>query len=368
MTTVWRGAMCALVVVTFAAEGCAAKDPEPTAIGGSGGGVAACAADENVMPDSPPGCQAQPEDYTPRLNASMDDSYPACISDGNSYVPIQAAISSNARVAAFEAIASLLRFGTGEAPSPAEFVQARTVYTEPEGLDSRVSRREDEHYPPAAEACRNLSPEQQEAQAERCVGPARIQPLLSKAFNEGSQGLDAALNSARIEAALLWFLYVSVYKEAVTCADKAKDCDSSSGYYSGFQQREKTSGFARYVAARSPTTHDAAFDAILAVRCWRDLDNPGGLAENAVLHQQALGQLDRALDAGLARILLQRIERQPCDSAWETLRLLGPVLIRALEQKDSAASKAWEAALAQGATSFDAAAAAQLVRSSFPCP
>ena len=268
----------------------------------------------------------------------------------------------------FEMIASLLRFGTGEAPCPENFVQARTVYTEPEGLDSRVSRREDEHYPPAADACRNLSPEEQLAQAERCVGPAQIQPLLSKAFNEGSQGMDAGLNASRIEAGLLWFLYVSVHKEAVTCADKAKDCDSSCGYYAGSQSRATTYGLARYIAARSPATHDAAFDAILAVRCWRDLDNPGGLAENDALHQQALAQLDRALDAGFARLLLQRIERLPCDSAWESIRILGPALTRALTAIDAADAKTWQANLAQGESGFDGEAAAKILREHFPCP
>ncbi len=351
------------------APACGKGDPDPTDGLGGGTGEPGCPADENLVPLDGEMCAPDPDDYQPRDNASANDSYPACISDSNVYTPFEMSISSNARVAAFEQIAELLGFGTGAAPTPQQFVDARVAYTEPEGLDSRVSRREDEHYAPAADKCRDLSVEQQTANADRCVGPAQIQPLLSAAFRDGAEGIEPALNSARIEAALLWFYYVSTYKEAVTCASKAKDCDSSSGYYAGTQSRSPSFGFGRYVQERSPQAHEAAWDAVLAVRCWRDLDNPDDVAMDTALQDKALGQLDRALDRGLAVIVRQRLQTLPCNTAWETLQILGPVIDRAATDKDAAQAKILRDQLASATSAeVDVAAATAALDALFPCP
>ena len=357
-----------LIVVTVLLIACGKSDPEPTPNLDAGQGEPGCAADQNLTPSDGAMCAAHPDDYQPRNEQSQSDSWPACISDDNVYHPFESSISSNARVAAFEQIATLLGFGQGKAPSQAEFVQARTVYTEPEGLDSRVSRREDEHYPPASDVCRNLSAAEQAKHPERCVGPVQIQPLLTNAFRDGADGLEPALNAARIEAGLLWFLYVSVYKEATTCTAKPKDCDSASGYYAGVQTREPSFGWARYVQERSPQAHQASWDAILAVRCWRDLDNPQGMASDIALRDKARGQLDRALDRGLALIVRQRVAAQPCDTAWETVRILGPVLDRAATSRDSVKGAQLRTLLQQNRDSFDASAAAALLDELFPCP
>ena len=149
----------------------------------------------------------------------MEDQWPACISDRNEYVAFSPNISSLARVGAFEQISRILGFGTGKAPSPAEFTEARVIYTQEQGIESRVSRREDEHYPPAAKACRDMTEAEIAANTDRCVGPAKIRPILNAAFQEGMAGQDPALNAARIEGALLWFLYISIFKEATTAAD-----------------------------------------------------------------------------------------------------------------------------------------------------
>ncbi len=348
--------------------GCAKDDPEPTPGLDGGQSEPGCAADETITPHDGAGCTAHADDYQPRVNGSADDSWPACISDDNSYHAFQPNISTNARIAGFEQIAKLLGFGEGTAASPAAFLEARTAYTQPEGLDSRVSRREDEHYPPAPELCRDLSEAELAKYPDRCVGPAQIQPLLSAAFADGIKGIEPPLAAARVEAALLWMFYVSSYKEATTCAVVAKDCDSSTGYYAGNQSRELSFGFARYVQARSQQAHDASWDALLAVRCWRDLDNPTGEAKDLVLQAKALGQLDRALDRGLALILRQRIETLPCNTAWETIEILGPVLDRAATAKDAAQAKIVREQIAAGADKLDKKATLAALDALFPCP
>jgi hypothetical protein len=355
--------------LVLAAVGCEGDDPTPTGVGGSGGGEPACAADATLVPSDGASCQPAADDYQPRVNGSADDSWPPCISDDDAYHPFDVSISANVRTGAFEAIAALLGFGQGKSPSPQDFVDARLAYSEPEGLDSRISRREDEHYPPAPSACRDLTAAEQQSYADRCVGGAQILPLLNQAFEQGIQGNEPARNAARIEAALLWFFYTSVYKESKTCTDTTADCDSATGYYAGGQARSPSLGFARYVEARSPQAHDATWDALLAVRCWRDLDNPSGVATDLGLRDQALGQLDRALDRDLALILRQRFQALPCDTAWETLRILGPVLDRAASAVDPAEAAILRAEVAKASEELvDAEAAMAALEALFPCP
>lgn len=364
-----RRSACLITALGLLMAGACTSDPNPTPGTGGGTGEPGCPADETITAMDGDGCMPDADDYQPRVNGSADDTWPACISDDNTYHAIESNISTNARVAAFEEIADLLGFGTGKAPSPQEFIDARIAYTQEEGLDSRVSRREDEHYPALAEKCRDLTPEEQANNPERCVGPAQIQPMLNAAFAAGAEGEEPALNAARVEAALLWFFYVSTYKEATTCFETAKDCDSSSGYYAGNQARSPSYGFASYVEARSPEAHDATWDAILAVRCWRDLDNPTGEAMDPALQARALSQLDRALDRGLALILRQRLQALPCDTAFETVKILGPVIDRAATERDSAeAANLREALAGETEADIDVAAATTALDALFPCP
>ena len=199
-----------------------------------------------------PTCQALTTDYLP----GGTDTWAPCISDGdmNKYVPFNTSISSIARVAAFESM--MTRLLTAQPPSATDFVDAKVDYTQPEGLDSRVSIREDEHYPPAAKKCADMSAAELAQNADRCVGGARMQPLLNQAFVDGAAGKEPLLNAARIESTLLWFLYLSVYKEANTCTTKAQDCDSSYAYYTGGEDRGGGQGLAGYVRASAarPTT------------------------------------------------------------------------------------------------------------------
>lgn len=365
----WLASLLLPLAATFHA-GCESSDPDttstPTGSGGQAGGVVACEPDDNVTPVDDTSCEPAADDYVP---GSDTDGWDACISDDDAYHPFDTSISSIARVGAFEQIAELLSFGQEATPSVQAFTDARLAYATDEGLESRVSRREDEHYDPAPSACNEMTADELADYPERCVGPAQIQPLLNTAFAEGMDGTDPVRNAARIEAALLWFLYVSAYKESTTCATTAKDCDSSYAYYTGGEARDGGLGLSRYVDARSPHAHDRVWDGLLAVRCWRDLDNPTGEATNTTLQAQALAQLDVALLRGVALIVRQRAEQLPCDAAWETVRILGPVLEREAELRDATAAAALhEQVRKTSQDEVDVGALTDALDTLFPCP
>ena len=183
----------------------------------------------------------------------------------------------------------------------AGFTDARVIHSDANGLDSRVQRREDLHYPevPAADgAC--TDPGVPDVHPDRCAGPARILPLLNDAFAGGSAGADPLVNAARIEAALLWFLYLSPYKESYTCTTTPADCDSAWAYYTGGEDRAGGMGLAAYVAALDAETHDRIWDGLLAVRCWKNLDHETGTSTDATMRDAAREQLDRAALRGVA--------------------------------------------------------------------
>lgn len=361
------------MIYLAASTGCESDPPNasglPTTVSPDGGTTSSCAPDETVVREAPTSCGSLPGDYTPRVASSSTDQWPACVSDGNEYVPFSPNISSVARVAAFEEIARLLGFGTAKLPTPDDFLAARVVYTQEQGIESRVSRREDEHEPALAAACRDLAPEEQMENAARCVGPARIRPILNAAFQEGIAGQAPALNAARIEAALLWFFYISSYKEATTAASSAGDVDSSWAKYTGGEPRASGIGLSRYVRARSLEAHDRIWDALLAVRCWRDLDNPTGVASNLELRDRARAQLDRALLRGMALIMRQRVQQLPCGTAWEGVKILGFVLGREAASRDAVLAQALGTELAKAdVTQVDKAALTAALDQLFPCP
>lgn len=319
-------------------------------------------------------CMAAATDYAP----GADDTWDACVSDSGEYTPIEPSISSIARVEAFETIAALLWERSG-APSTTDFTNARLAYATDEGLDSRVQRREDEHYPPVTNAqgdtlsCRDAGVPAMAP--ERCVGPAKLIPILNEAFNKGISGEGEALvHAARIEAALVWFLYVSTHKEATTCAVAPKDCDSAYAYYTGGQTPEQGLGLSRYMRELAPRSNDRAWDGILATRCWRDLD-PETPATNLTLRDQAVAQLDGALLHGVSRIVAARLaaaqihEGVARDADWAFLKILGPVLDRDATTRDAAQAATLRQAFA--AASFDAVdvdATLAALTALYPCP
>ncbi len=377
-----RLALVPLALLTpLAVAACKASDP-PASID------APIAVDADVTGDAPidaspadadPACVAAATDYTPRDQRSATDPYPTCVSDADpaTYVVINASVSTIARVAAFDQIASLLFTG---APSTQAFLDARVAYSQANGLESRVGRREDEHYPPAPMACNAVGFDPR-PYADRCVGPVTMLPLIAEAFAAGATAADPQvrrLAAARIEAGLLWFLYVSAYKESVTCQTTPADMDSSWAYYGGGEQRGGGLGLARYVRGLELATHDRIFDGALAVRCWRGLDDPALATDDATyapLRTTALAQYDTALVRGVALILRARVVALAAaggaDAAvhGQFIRVLGPVLVREAMARDPAvaASFAVEVARADPAA-VNTAALVTAIDTLFPCP
>lgn len=335
--------------------------------GGTGGTTAppVCdSPDANVAVNDNAACKQADTDYTPGAN----DTWAACVSDDGAYHPFDPNITTIARVAAFEEIAKLLGFGAGKAPSSQEFLDARVKYSVDQGLESRVGRREDEHYAPAAKKCQDMTPDEIAMNPDRCVGPAKIQPILNAAFTDGIDGKEPELNAARIEAALLWFLYTSVFKEATTCAGTQADCDSSYAYYTGGEAPGAGLGLSRYTHARSPQADDFVWNGILGVRCWRDLDNPAGAAMDLTTRDKARAQLDRGLLRAVALIVRQRALALPCDAAWETVKILGGVLDREATARDAANAQILRDEIAKGKDAIDVTAFVTALDAVFPCP
>lgn len=319
-------------------------------------------------------CDGQATDYRPRDNGSASDSWPACISDDNVYHPIQGTVSSIARVEAFEQIVAKL-LEPGRAPGAQDFLDARVLYAQDQGLDSRVQRREDIHYPAPDGGARCSDLGIPEAYPDRCVGPAKLLPILNDSFAQGGALQKPLIQAARIEAALLWFLYVSALSEVTSCATRAQDCDSAWAYYSGGTPRDTPLGLARYIAALGPETHQRAYDGVLAARCWRNLDNETGTAVNLALRDQARDQLDRAMLRGVALIARQRFAHLTCstgqvqDAHFAFLKVVVPLLDRATRERDAAAADVLAAQVArERAGDVDVTAAVAALDRAYPCP
>lgn len=210
---------------------------------------------------------------------------------------------------------------------------------------------------------------EQQMYPDRCAGPVKIRPILLAAFQAGIDGKEPIENAARIEGTLLWHFYLSIYKEATSAKDKAADVDSMWAKYTGGEPRDSASGISRYIAPRSKEAHDRIWDGLLAVRCWRDLDNPTGVAMDLTRRDLARAQLDRALLRGLALIVRQRVAHLACASAWESVKILGPVLDREATARDPMAAATLRAELAKAAAKdVDVAKVTASLDAIFPCP
>ena len=319
-------------------------------------------------PEAPAGCMAAADDYAP----CEDDAWPECVSDGNEYVRIQDSISTIARVRGFEEIAELLFDPTSD-PSSDDFLMARGIYQEEEGLDSRVVRRYDPHFevPEGTDCTLEGSPEMF---PDYCVGPSTLQPILLDAFMRGiDEEAPARIQAARIEGALLWFLYASTYKEAFSCTTTAKDCDSAYAYYAGGEEARGGIGLARYVREVAPYAHDRAWDGIFAVRCWRDLDD-ADTATMLDLRDRARAQHDRAVLTGVARIVAERLREVGRTSGdeqlyhWAFVQVLGQALDRGYTERDGDGAAALRDALSNEAPSgVDPGALADAIDATFDC-
>ena len=352
-----RLATLAYLLLTTGLAGCATDGPDAMSGSGTGGtggtgGGPVCEVDGSVMVDpiDESACMPLATDYQPLDAMSANDMWPDCVTDDGTYTLVGDSPGSIGRVEGFEGVADLL--WRGGVPTADDFTMARAIYAQDQGLESRIQRREDLHYPPVPmeDWDPTVDPDKQcsvtanvEKYPDRCVGPGRMQPILDEAFANGQMGKgDPQVQAARIEATLLWFLYASVYKEANTCAtNKGKDCDSSWAYYTGgvMDRDGAVLGLAKEIKAITGNTHSRIFDGVLAARCWRDLypddmyatidDVP---ADGQDLFNLAAEQLDNALDRGFAALVRTRLEQQAgltgSDGAanWAFLQIAGPVL------------------------------------------
>jgi hypothetical protein len=334
----------------------------PVDAGGDGG---LCVPD-GPAPD-PMGCTAEATDYAPGNGA-----YEPCVSDTGRYEPIEPTISTIGRVTAFEEIATLLFDPTADATSE-DFTNARLLYQEDEGLDSRMVRRYDPHFtvPDGTDCTIAGVPEMY---PDYCVGPAVLQPIVLDALNAGIAG-DAPRESAgRVEGALLWFLYVSTFKESLTCTTTAKDCDSSWAYYTGGEPARCGIGLSRYVAETDPYAHDRAWDGVLAVRCWRDID-PEVPATDLALRDQARAQYDRAVLHGVAQIVKRRLGDAAASSGdeqsfhWGSATVLGRALDREMTERSTTDAMALREELgSSSAAEADIDRAIGAIDAVFDCP
>jgi hypothetical protein len=352
----------------------------------------------DISPIDESACVALESDYMPRVNNSKDDTWPSCISDDGTYTQVAMGTpGSVARAEAYEEIADLLWRKT-DAPTPEDFTAARDQYIIPEGNESRMVRREDFHYPPIpmAEWDPQVDADKQctvaalvEKYPERCVGPSTLAPLIDEAFTAGQTGDgDARVHAARIEAALDWFYFLSVYKEAHTGASiKAADVDSAWAYYNGGQSIDDGIAIAAVVKNLSQNTHERIHDGILAIRCWRDLNQDMGMyplldevdADSKALFEQAWEQLDQGLHRGWALVVRDRILRYietSCGKAdghlpavWAYVQLAGGWLQHEAETRDADKAAPLAALWAKADPSVEELEQAiSIIDELFPCP
>ncbi|MBN2803294.1 MAG: hypothetical protein JXR91_09385 [Deltaproteobacteria bacterium] len=315
-------------------------------------------------------CEPLKTDYTP--SDPDNDSWDACISDDNSYHKIEDSISSIARVEAGEAIGELL-WNNSNVPSADDFIAAKVLLDTQEGLGSRIDRRYDIHYDPPSDGSSCDDEGVAEKNPDYCVGPAVLRPLLNEAFADGANGNNLAANAEIIHAAISWFFYVSTVKESTTCASAAKDCDSSWAYFTGAGDRGDEIGFAKEMRAIAPLTTDRAYDGILAVRCWRDLDS-GETAENLDLQKQAITQYDTALLYGMSILIRQRFEAldnctgDNLHAVYASLQVLVPLFDRAVRELDSSSADKLLGEIEKDPTEIDVKSSVEILDTLFVCP
>jgi hypothetical protein len=346
----------------------------------------ACEAVSTAIPGLAGGvCAPLGSDYAP----GAADEWPVCASDDGMYRLIGSTPGALGRVEGYESISALL-WERSDAPTADDFTAARTIYAEDQGLESRVLRREDLHVPPipASEWDPGFDPDKQCTVAanvprypERCLGPSTLAPILNDAFAAGQTGAgEPRVQAERIHATLLWFFYLSIYKEAYTCSLAGKDCDSMWAKYTGGTERSGARGLSEEVVAVAPAAHARIWDGLLAIRCWRDLNPDAEVptildASEAALQQYCGGweQLDNALHYGWSELLVDRLERQGTltgvDAAanWAFAQVAGQALQRELSERGvTSTASLWAMDAAPDAATLTTAVAD--IRGAIPCP
>ena len=324
-------------------------------------------------------CKCSPDDYAPRFNNSKTDTWPACISDANpnKYVQLAASLPAAAsRAQAFVAMGTGL-WKKGGVPTSADFTVARDAYSVAEGIGSRVARRQDIHYPevPGSDKFACSTPSVATMYPDRCAAPGKLKPIIDAAFTAGIAGTKPLVQSARIEAALLWFFYLSPLSEEWTSGfDDIEDVDSAWAYLTGGTDRGSPIGLGQYIQQLDTQTYDRCFDAVLAGRCWRDIDKDFPSTCN-LFYQRTSNQLDKALTKGMALILKDRIGKIPTltgeaqEAALNFVNIMGLLMDRAARAIDPAkADQLKTSTQAATAAGVNVGQAQSLLDSLFACP
>jgi hypothetical protein len=349
---------------------------------GSGGDCVPSDAEIPVFDAS--ACMPSANDYTPTIDASASDVWPACVNDDGEYHPLDQP-GAAARTEAFEMMRTIFAAGL----TAADFTAAREQYALDQGIESRVLRREDVHYPNIPEADQDPTVDFDKqctieanvaSYPDRCVGPAKLAPLINEAFVAGQSEMgDPAVHAARIDAAIAWFMYVSVLKEATfSCpaAELGGDCDSGWAYYNGATGRTAPLGYGADVLAASPLANDRVFDGLAAMRCFRDT-YPAEMAADTTdpLFGYGRDQLDRANNHAAAQVLRERMGQQlplcgsEADANWAWVQVFGQGLIKPAQDANSAQAATLEALLADDApTPEDVLIGVAALDAMFPCP
>jgi len=324
-------------------------------------------------------CKCSPDDYAPRFNNSKNDTWPACISDANpsKYVQLAASLpSAVARTQAFVAMGMSLWKKSGT-PTAADFTAARDAYSVASGVGSRVARRQDIHYPevPGDDKFACATPSIATMYPDRCAGPAKLKPIIDAAFTAGAAGTKPLVQSARVEAALLWFFYLSSLSEEWTSTfDNMEDIDSAWGYVTGGTDRGSPIGLGQYIQQLDSQTYDRCFDALQAGRCWRDIDKDFP-STCSLFYQRTSNQLDKALTRGMALILRDRIGKIPSltgeaqEAALHFVNIIGLLMDRAVRAVDPAKAEQLKTSTqAVTAAAVNVAQAQGILDSVFACP
>lgn len=351
---------------------------------GSGTAGECVPSDDELAPFDESSCAPEATDYQPTVDGSADDMWPACTNDDGSYTPLEPS-GAAARVEAWEEMRSIFAAGL----TPDDFTAAREQYAIDQGIESRVLRREDVRYPeiPAEDQDPMVDFDKQctiesnvMAYPDRCAGPAKISPLIDEAFVAGQTGEgDPAVHAARIDAAIAWFMYISVLKESTfSCpvAEFGGDCDSGWAYYNGSTGRDAPLGLGGDVNDVSPLANNRIFDGLAAMRCWRDTYPADMDADTSdPFFGYGRDQLDRANTHGYARVLRDRLSRQlplcgsEADANWAWVQVAGQGLVKAAQDTDATHAATWEALIANDApTPEDILAGAAALDALFPCP
>lgn len=324
-------------------------------------------------------CEPAATDYQPRQMTPGANGWPACISDDNTWHLIGTGLpAAAARSQAFEAMAAKL-WSNPSPPSKDDFLSARDAYSVESGLASRIARRQDIAYPEVPGDDKFACQQQgiPETYPDRCAGPAKLKPIVDEAFQRGIGGEHPRIQAERIEAALLWFFHLSLSSEVWTCgfADMS-DCDSAIGYYTQVSSRDEPRGLAAIVAAVGRETHHRIYDALLAARCWRDVDRELPAQQQYLgYYSLAQSQLARASLRGEALILRQRIGLIACASDEEQLghiefvKVLGALIHHAADLIDAAHAAELRAYTTDPTPDLTAIASAQAaIDAIFACP